>query len=209
MQYVVSLTALFGIVTALTVGLFSVSRIVMAASRDWLLPPFLARISKRTQTPLVAQMVLGVIIGGWGRGEGRACKLAAHATSLGTPCPACQPLKLVGIKSRVQQHRGLAASSTLLLTPLGHLLGRPTCCSPPCLHGGGRCCHIHGESSLALLSMHCSALPVEVHKGLTGVAQERAQLRTEQPTAWPGCVRLSPFRSLRADSLRSAFTPSV
>ncbi|KAL4429605.1 hypothetical protein ABPG77_008654 [Micractinium sp. CCAP 211/92] len=62
MQYVVSLTALFGIVTALTVGLFSVSRIVMAASRDWLLPPFLARISKRTQTPLVAQMVLGVII---------------------------------------------------------------------------------------------------------------------------------------------------
>jgi hypothetical protein len=64
MQYIVSLAALFGIVTALTVGLFSLSRIVMAASRDWLLPPFLARISPRTQTPLVAQMVFGVIIGG-------------------------------------------------------------------------------------------------------------------------------------------------
>ncbi|KAI3435769.1 hypothetical protein D9Q98_001827 [Chlorella vulgaris] len=62
MQYIVSLAALFGIVTALTVGLFSLSRIVMAASRDWLLPPFLARISPRTQTPLVAQMVFGVII---------------------------------------------------------------------------------------------------------------------------------------------------
>ena len=63
MQYIVSLAALLGILTALTVGLFSVSRIVMAASREWLLPPFLARISPRTQTPLVAQMVFGVIIG--------------------------------------------------------------------------------------------------------------------------------------------------
>ena len=64
MQYIVSLAALLGILTALTVGLFSVSRIVMVASRDWLLPPFLARISPRTQTPLVAQMVFGCIIGG-------------------------------------------------------------------------------------------------------------------------------------------------
>ena len=63
MQYIVSLAALAGIVTALTVGLFSLSRIVMAASRDWLLPPFLARISPRTQTPLMAQMVFGLIIG--------------------------------------------------------------------------------------------------------------------------------------------------
>ncbi len=75
MQFVTSVALLLGIVTALTVGLFSVSRIVMAASRDWLLPPFLARISKRTQTPLVAQMVLGVIIGGWGVAslERRSC----------------------------------------------------------------------------------------------------------------------------------------
>jgi amino acid transporter len=64
MQYIVSLAALAGIVTALTVGLFSLSRIVMAASRDWMLPPFLARISPRTQTPLMAQMVFGTIIGG-------------------------------------------------------------------------------------------------------------------------------------------------
>ncbi|KAL4458381.1 hypothetical protein ABPG75_013246 [Micractinium tetrahymenae] len=62
MQYITAMALLLGIITALTVGLFSLSRIVMAASRDWLLPPFLARISKRTQTPLVAQMVMGVII---------------------------------------------------------------------------------------------------------------------------------------------------
>ena len=67
MQYVVALASLLGILTALTVGLFSASRIVMAAARDWLLPPCLARISPRTQTPLLAQMVLGVIIGAWGR----------------------------------------------------------------------------------------------------------------------------------------------
>ena len=70
MQYIVSLAALLGILTALTVGLFSVSRIVMVASRDWLLPPFLARISPRTQTPLVAQMVFGLIIGECSEGQG-------------------------------------------------------------------------------------------------------------------------------------------
>ncbi|KAI7840220.1 hypothetical protein COHA_006002 [Chlorella ohadii] len=62
MQYILAVATLMGIVTALTVGLFSASRIVMSAARDWLLPPFLAIISPRTQTPLVAQMVLGVII---------------------------------------------------------------------------------------------------------------------------------------------------
>lgn len=35
MQYIVSVAALLGVVTALTVGLFSLSRIVMAAARDW------------------------------------------------------------------------------------------------------------------------------------------------------------------------------
>ncbi|EFN53780.1 hypothetical protein CHLNCDRAFT_58448 [Chlorella variabilis] len=62
MQYVTSVAALLGIVAALIVGLFSVSRVVMAASRDWLLPPFLARVSPRTQTPVLAQTVLAVVI---------------------------------------------------------------------------------------------------------------------------------------------------
>ena len=35
MQYVVSAAALLGVISALTVGLFSLSRIVMAAARDW------------------------------------------------------------------------------------------------------------------------------------------------------------------------------
>lgn len=143
MQYIISVATLMGIITALTVGLFSASRIVMSAARDWwvqatacpcmhgsaapstaalgaqlecapclqvlghpdplfsahlaphasnvthtlppvppcrLLPPFLAKISPRTQTPLVAQMVLGVIIG----------EAALHGTS-----PACQHPALV------------------------------------------------------------------------------------------------------------------
>ena len=82
MQYVIAIAALLGILTALTVGLFSASRIVMAASRDWLLPPFLARISPRTQTPLVAQIALGVIIGGWGWG-------GALQAGSGPATPAC------------------------------------------------------------------------------------------------------------------------
>jgi len=35
MQYILAVAALMGIVTALTVGLFSASRIVMSAARDW------------------------------------------------------------------------------------------------------------------------------------------------------------------------------
>eukprot|EP00887_Chlorella_sp_A99_P006247 scaffold3.g6247.t1 len=62
MRFVMAVGALLGIVTALLVGLYSVARIAMAAGRDWLLPPFLARISPRTQTPLGAQMTMGVLI---------------------------------------------------------------------------------------------------------------------------------------------------
>lgn len=92
MQYIVSVGALLGSTAALIVGLFSVSRVVMAASRDWLLPPFLARISPRTQTPVIAQLVLGFVIcepGAWGLRQ----LLHAPATSLhvsaSLPCLAC------------------------------------------------------------------------------------------------------------------------
>lgn len=63
MAYVVAAAAVLGSLASLIVGLFSVSRVVMAASRDWLLPPFLARVSPRTQTPVIAQLCLGVVIG--------------------------------------------------------------------------------------------------------------------------------------------------
>ena len=68
--YLVALGALMGIVTALTVGLFSAARLMMVGARDWLLPPLLSRVSPRTQTPLVAQTVLGLLIGGWVDGAG-------------------------------------------------------------------------------------------------------------------------------------------
>lgn len=61
----ISVAALLGTVTAITVGLFSISRIAMTASRDWLLPPILARISPRTQTPVFAQLTLGAVVGEW------------------------------------------------------------------------------------------------------------------------------------------------
>ena len=38
------------------------SRIVMVGARDRLLPPQLSRISKRTQTPVFAQLLVGGII---------------------------------------------------------------------------------------------------------------------------------------------------
>lgn len=62
MERIVSLAALFGEITALLVGLFTAARLVMVAARAWLLPPILARVSRRTLTPVVAQLVLGVII---------------------------------------------------------------------------------------------------------------------------------------------------
>lgn len=62
MKYIVSLAALFGITTSLLVGLFSVARLVMVVAREWLVFPFLANISPRTQSPVIAQMTLGAII---------------------------------------------------------------------------------------------------------------------------------------------------
>lgn len=62
MQFIVAIAALLGITTSLLVGLYSVARLAMVGARSWLLPPFLARISPRTQTPIIAQMSLGIIV---------------------------------------------------------------------------------------------------------------------------------------------------
>lgn len=63
MYYVTCVAALNGTFTALLVGLYGMSRIVMVAARDWLIPPFLATIYPRTQTPVIAQVVFGLITG--------------------------------------------------------------------------------------------------------------------------------------------------
>ena len=62
MQYIVSLAALFGTVSSLLVGLYSVARLIMSVAREWLLPPHLARISTRIGTPVIAQFVVGAIV---------------------------------------------------------------------------------------------------------------------------------------------------
>lgn len=67
----------------------------MVAARDWLLPPFLATIYPRTQTPVVAQLVFGVITGahsmpdvllsGWLTGY----SARSAALNLGLGCTCC------------------------------------------------------------------------------------------------------------------------
>ncbi|GAB4822127.1 hypothetical protein N2152v2_009173 [Parachlorella kessleri] len=61
MYYVACLAALSGTVGAMLVGLFGAARICMTAARDWLIPPFLATIYARTQTPLIATLVIGIV----------------------------------------------------------------------------------------------------------------------------------------------------
>lgn len=66
MTYVVATAGLLGSITGLVVFLFSSSRLVMVVSREWMLPPFLAKISPRHQTPAIAQITVGIIVGkGW------------------------------------------------------------------------------------------------------------------------------------------------
>ncbi|GAB4822125.1 hypothetical protein N2152v2_009171 [Parachlorella kessleri] len=62
MYYIVCVTAILGIMASILVGLYGSSRIVMVAARDWLLPPFLATIYPRTQTPLMAHILVGVVV---------------------------------------------------------------------------------------------------------------------------------------------------
>ena len=60
-MYVVSIGALFGIVTSLTGGLFSLPRAVYAMAADGLLFRFLAYIHPKSQTPVVAIFLFGTI----------------------------------------------------------------------------------------------------------------------------------------------------
>ena len=62
MRYIVATAALIGTLTGLIVGLYAVSRIMMVVARDWLIPPVFARVSARTQTPLLAQLSIGLAI---------------------------------------------------------------------------------------------------------------------------------------------------
>lgn len=63
LQYLVAVVGILGCLGGLLVGLFSLARLVMVAARDWLLPPLLAEVYPRTQTPVVAQVTVGVIVG--------------------------------------------------------------------------------------------------------------------------------------------------
>uniref|UniRef100_A0A1D2A1S4 Uncharacterized protein n=1 Tax=Auxenochlorella protothecoides TaxID=3075 RepID=A0A1D2A1S4_AUXPR len=62
MKYVVAVAAVLGSFTGLLVGLYTASRIAMVVARDWMLPPWLAKISTRTNTPARAQIVVGVVV---------------------------------------------------------------------------------------------------------------------------------------------------
>lgn len=61
MRVFVSLVAIMGIISVIAVSLYSGGRLIMVCSRDWLLPPQLATVSTRTQTPILAQAFLGIM----------------------------------------------------------------------------------------------------------------------------------------------------
>lgn len=61
MQYIFAIGSCFTIATTLIVGLYSGARVLMVGAREWLLPPVLANISPRTQTPFIAQVTIGMI----------------------------------------------------------------------------------------------------------------------------------------------------
>lgn len=63
MQYIVALAGVFAISTTLLVGLYSGARTLMVGAREWMLPPIMSDISARTQTPLVAQIIMGSAAG--------------------------------------------------------------------------------------------------------------------------------------------------
>ncbi|KAI8474786.1 MAG: cationic amino acid transporter [Monoraphidium minutum] len=59
--YIVALGALMGIITTTLVGMYGTSRVITGVARDHLIPPFLAHVGGRAQTPWVAIAVQGVI----------------------------------------------------------------------------------------------------------------------------------------------------
>jgi len=61
MKYIVALVALLGSVTVIGISLYSASRVIMVVARDWVLPSVLATVSTKTQTPMIAQAILGII----------------------------------------------------------------------------------------------------------------------------------------------------
>ena len=61
MQYVFAVGSCFTIFTTLLVGLYSAARLLMVGAREWMLPPILANISPRTQTPVIAQACIGIV----------------------------------------------------------------------------------------------------------------------------------------------------
>ncbi|GBF96644.1 cationic amino acid transporter [Raphidocelis subcapitata] len=57
--YIVAVGALMGIVTTTLVGMYGASRIITGVARDHLIPPVLARVNARFQTPWIAIAIQG------------------------------------------------------------------------------------------------------------------------------------------------------
>ena len=61
MQYIFAIGSIICIMTTLLVALFVSARLIMVGAREWMVPPILASVSTRTKTPIVAQVLVGVI----------------------------------------------------------------------------------------------------------------------------------------------------
>ena len=59
---IIAAGVVIGMISVLLMQIFAVSRIILVVARDGLLPPFLAKIHPKFQTPYVATLILGGII---------------------------------------------------------------------------------------------------------------------------------------------------
>ena len=62
-SYVVSVGAGISMLGCTLVSLFGLPRLIYAMAEDCLIPSCLARVNKRTETPVIATMVSGIVTG--------------------------------------------------------------------------------------------------------------------------------------------------
>ncbi|KAI7839615.1 hypothetical protein COHA_006615 [Chlorella ohadii] len=178
----VLVTAMLGTLTSLVTLMYSCSRIVMVGARDRLLPPQLSRVSKRTQTPAMAQLLVGAIIS--------IISLLTSTASLQRFTVICYIVTYFVIANAMMVRRYLPGGSRLRCSSFMTVEAGPT------IHGSSGCLTwLAARRSIpwrrALFLLHLAAL-----NGLSIAAATVFQTVTFQPArASPGDTASPPFSS--------------